>query len=88
MDDTIRNTNEKPEEPAPVSEDILEELTKRLVGDPDHPFILEGEELAEGEEVRQIPRAPMYGCPSAKDTPGNLPACMLNTFDGFVMTEV
>lgn len=30
----------------------------------------------------------LYGCPTAKDTPGNVPACMLTTFEGLCMSEI
>ncbi len=30
----------------------------------------------------------LYGCPTAKETPGIVPACMLTTFEGFCMSEI
>lgn len=34
------------------------------------------------------PPIPLYGCPTARELPGAVPACMLSTFEGFDTTEL
>ena len=39
------------------------------------------------QKLEGLPCA-LYGCPTSKDRPGNVPSCMLTTFDGFVLSKV
>ena len=57
-------------------------------GSPWYPFVHDGDEF---EYVKPRPHGEgvlLYGCPTANDVPGTVPACMLAAFEGFQHTDV
>lgn len=54
-------------------------------------MVLDGDEF-EFIEMVDIPNyqngVPLYGCPTADDIVGIVPACMLVQFDGYEITEL
>lgn len=55
---------------------------------PWYPHIHDGTELLFYNPSSERFSGILYGCPSAKDTPGIVPTCMLNTFEGYIVSEV
>lgn len=55
---------------------------------PTYPDIHDGTELMFYDPSLNKFSGILYGCPTSKDRLGNVPLCMLTTFDGFVLSKV
>ena len=86
VDELEREIKEKQK----ISDDYYMTRTRRIGGEPPDFDVHDGDEFIfkRIDDDCHTAYVTLYGCPTANDIPGELPSCMLTTFDGLVIKNI